>query len=71
MTDYSQKIYDIYDNLEDYNPTKILDIDFLFTNIPLYENINICIDILYKDDKNALKIPKYLFRNLPNFVILL
>ena len=35
-----------------------LDVDSLFTNIPLDETINICIDSLYKDDDNTPKIPK-------------
>ena len=41
-----------------------LDVDSLFTNIPLDETINICIDSLYKDDENTPKIPKDVFRNL-------
>ena len=43
-----------------------LDVDSLFTNIPLEETIDICIDSLYKDDENTPKIPKDLFRNLLN-----
>ena len=35
-----------------------LDVDSLFTNIPLDETINICIDSLHKDDENSPKIPK-------------
>ena len=41
-----------------------LDVDSLFTNIPLDETINICIDSLYKDDENTPKIPKNVFCNL-------
>ena len=43
-----------------------LDVNFLFTNIPLDETIDICIDILYNDDDNTLKIPKDGFCNLVN-----
>ena len=43
-----------------------LDMDFLFTNIPLDETIDICIDSLYKDSENTAKIPKDVFRNLLN-----
>ena len=41
-----------------------LDVDSLFSNIPLDETIDICIDSLYKDDENTPKIPKDIFRNL-------
>ena len=41
-----------------------LDVDSLFTNIPLDETIDISIDSLYKDDENTNKIPKDVFRNL-------
>ena len=41
-----------------------LDVDSLFTNIPLDETIDISIDSLYKDDENTNKIPKDIFRNL-------
>ena len=41
-----------------------LDNDSLFTNVPLDETINICIDSLYKDDENSPKIRKDVFRNL-------
>ena len=41
-----------------------LDVDSLFTNIPLDETINICIDSLYKDDENTPNIPKDAFCNL-------
>ena len=41
-----------------------LDVDSLFTNIPLDETIDICIDSLYKDDENSPKIRKDVFRNL-------
>ena len=42
----------------------ILDVDSLFTNIPLDETIDICIDSLCKDDENSPKIPKDVSRNL-------
>ena len=38
-----------------------LDVDSLFTNIPLDESIDVCIDSLYKDDENTPKIPKDVF----------
>ena len=41
-----------------------LDVDSLFTNIPLDETIDICIDSLYKHDENTPKIPKDVFHNL-------
>ena len=41
-----------------------LDVDSLFTNIPLDETIDISIDSLYKDDENSPKIPQDVFRNL-------
>ena len=41
-----------------------LDVDSLFTNIPLDKTIEICIDSLYKDDENNPKFPKDVFRNL-------
>ena len=41
-----------------------LGVDSLFTNIPLDETIDICIDSLYKDDENSPKISKDVFRNL-------
>ena len=41
-----------------------LDVDSLFTNIPLDETIDIWIDSLCKDDENITKIPKDVFRNL-------
>ena len=41
-----------------------LDVDSLFTNIPLNETIEICIDSLYKDNENSPKIPKDVCRNL-------
>ena len=44
-----------------------LDVDSLFTNIPLDETIDICIDSLYKDEDNSPKIPKDFFRNLLTF----
>ena len=42
----------------------ILDVDSLFTNIPLDKTTDICIDSLYKDDENSPKIPKNVFHNL-------
>ena len=42
-----------------------LDVDSLFTNIPLDKTIDICIDSLCKDDENSPKITKDVFRNLP------
>ena len=41
-----------------------LDVDSLFTNIPLDETIDVCIDSLYKDDEKSPKVPKDVFRNL-------
>ena len=41
-----------------------LDVDSLFTNIPLDETIDISIDSLYKDDENSPKISKDVFHNL-------
>ena len=43
-----------------------INVDSLFTNIPLDETSeeNICIDSLYKDDENTPKIPKDVFCNL-------
>ena len=41
-----------------------LDVDSLFTNIPLDEAIDICIDSLYNDDENSPKIPIDVFCNL-------
>ena len=43
-----------------------LDVDSLFTNIPLDETINICVDNLYNDNENTPNIPKHDFRNLLN-----
>ena len=43
-----------------------LDIDSLFTNIPLDEIIDICVDNLYNDNENPPNIPKHDFRNLLN-----
>ena len=43
-----------------------LDVDSLFTNIPLDETIDICVDSLYNDNENRPNIPKYDFRNLLN-----
>ena len=41
-----------------------LDVDSLFTNIPLDKTIYICTDSLYKNDENTPTIPKDIFRNL-------
>ena len=41
-----------------------LDIDSLFTNIPLDETIDICIDSLYNDKVSNSQILKDVFRNL-------
>ena len=43
-----------------------LDVDSLFTNIPLDETIDICLDNLYNDNENSPNIPKHDFRNLLN-----
>ena len=43
-----------------------LDDDSLFTNIPLDETIDICIDRLYINNENTPEIPKDIFRNLLN-----
>ena len=43
-----------------------LDVDSLFTNIPLDETIDICADNLYNDNENPPNIPKHDFRNLLN-----
>ena len=43
-----------------------LDVDALFTNIPLEETIDICVDNLYSDNENPPNIPNYNFRNLLN-----
>ena len=43
---------------------KFLDVDSLFTDIPLDETIDICIDSLHKDDENSPKISKDVFGNL-------
>ena len=43
-----------------------LDVDSLFTNIPLDKTINICVDNLYNDNENIPNIPKHDFRNLLN-----
>ena len=46
-----------------------LDVDSLFTNIPLDETIDICIDSLYNDKENTSKIPKDVFCNVLNVAI--
>ena len=52
---------------QDFNlNTASLDVDSLFTNIPLEETIDICLDNLYNDNENPPNIPKHNFRNLLN-----
>ena len=41
-----------------------LDVDSLFTNIPLEETVDICVHNLYSDNENPPNIPKHNFRNL-------
>ena len=43
-----------------------LDVDSLFTNIPLEETIDICVDNLYNENENHPNIPKHDFLNLLN-----
>ena len=43
-----------------------LDVDSLFTNIPLDETIDNCVDNLYNDNENPPNISKHNFRNLLN-----
>ena len=43
-----------------------LDVDSLFTNIPLDETIDICVDNLYNDNENPPNTRKHDFRNLLN-----
>lgn len=43
-----------------------IDVNFLFTNIPQDENINICIDSFDNENENTPKIPKDIFRTLLN-----
>ena len=43
-----------------------LDVESLFTSIPLEETINICVDNLYNDSENLPNILKHDFRNLLN-----
>ena len=43
-----------------------LDVDSLFTNIPLEETIDICADNLYSDNENPSNIPMHNFCNLLN-----
>ena len=43
-----------------------LDVDSLFTNIPLDKTIDICINSLYKDNEKTPKIPKDVLRNFRN-----
>ena len=46
-----------------------LDVDSLFTNIPLNETIDICFDNLYNDKENPPNISKHGFCNLLNIAI--
>ena len=46
--------------------TASLDVDSLFTDIPLDEAADICIDSLCNDNENTPKITKDVFRNLLN-----
>ena len=46
-----------------------LDVDSLFTNIPLDKAIDICIDFLYNNNENTPKISKDVFCNLLNIAI--
>ena len=41
-----------------------LDVDFLFTNIPLDERINICVDNQHNGCENPSNIPRHDLRNL-------
>ena len=41
-----------------------LDVDPLFTNIPLEETVDICVDNLFDYNENPPNIPKHDFRNL-------
>ena len=43
-----------------------LNVDSLFTIIPLEKIIDICVDNLYNDNEDLPNIPKYDFRNLLN-----
>ena len=43
-----------------------LDVDSLFTYIPLEETIDICVHKLYNDNENPPNIPKHSFYNLLN-----
>ena len=43
-----------------------LHVDSLYTNIPLEETIDICVDNLYNDNENPPNIQKHHFRNLLN-----
>lgn len=43
-----------------------IDVDSLFTYIPLDETIHVCIEYLYKDNEDLYKIPRVDFCNLIN-----
>ena len=43
-----------------------MDVDTLFTNIPLEETIGICVGNLFNDNENPTNIPKHDFGNLLN-----
>ena len=52
---------------QDYNlHMASLNVDSLFTNIPLEETIDICVDNLYNDNENLPNITEHNFRNLLN-----
>ena len=46
--------------------TASLDVDSLFTDIPLYEAADVCIDSLCNNNENTTKITKDVFRDLVN-----
>ena len=46
--------------------TASLDVDSLFTEIPLYEAADVCIDSLCNNNENTTKITKDVFRDLVN-----
>ena len=59
---FAEEIFQQDSNLHMASP----DADSLFTNIPLEETIDICVDNLYNDNENPPNIPKHDFRNLLN-----
>ena len=46
--------------------TASLDVDSLFTDIPLYEAADVCIDSLCNNNENTPKITKDVYRDLVN-----